>query len=220
MALDRGTLVFLASLAAQAERFHESVGYMTTVVTDFEPILTDDERVLLAMSFKNVLDARRTASRSMLAMEAKFDDKSVQHAVHYRLKIEAEAIALCEKLAHLIDPPQARDNYRYMAELQAGDARKASAAQALESYEKAFALASTTLQPSDTLRLILALNFSVFYHDILDSPERASHLAKQAFDDAVAQLDSLSPEDVKASMLALRALRENVVFWTRDDRTS
>ncbi|CAK4085038.1 unnamed protein product [Aphanomyces euteiches] len=162
MALDRGTLVFLVSLAAQAERFDESVGYMTTVVTDFEPILTDDERVLLAISFKNILDARRTASRSMRAMEATFDDKSVQHAVDYRLKIEAEAIAQCETLVRLLDtrlishePVESPsmifylkirgDNYRYMAELQAGDARKASAAQALASYEKAFALASTTL---------------------------------------------------------------------------
>ena len=36
------------------------------------------------------------------------------------------------------------------------------------------------------LRLGLALNFSVFYYEILNAPDQACHLAKQAFDDAIA----------------------------------
>jgi 14-3-3 protein epsilon len=30
------------------------------------------------------------------------------------------------------------------------------------------------------------LNFSVFYYEILNAPDQACHLAKQAFDDAIA----------------------------------
>jgi len=37
------------------------------------------------------------------------------------------------------------------------------------------------------IRLGLALNFSAFYHEILTGPNCACHLAKQAFDDAIAK---------------------------------
>jgi len=49
----------------------------------------------------------------------------------------------------------------------------------------------------------LALNFSVFYYEILNSPDRACHLAKQAFDDAIAELDTLSEESYKDSTLIM-----------------
>jgi 14-3-3 protein epsilon len=40
-----------------------------------------------------------------------------------------------------------------------------------------------------TICLGLALNFSVFYYEIFNSPDCACHLAKQVFADAIAELD-------------------------------
>ena len=42
------------------------------------------------------------------------------------------------------------------------------------------------LPSTHPIRLGLALNFSVFYYEILNSPDQACQLAKQAFDDAIA----------------------------------
>ena len=42
-------------------------------------------------------------------------------------------------------------------------------------------IALVDLAPTHTIRLGLALNFSVFYYEILNSPERACHLAKQVW---------------------------------------
>nr|KAG5700603.1 hypothetical protein BaRGS_015399 [Batillaria attramentaria] len=57
----------------------------------------------------------------------------------------------------------------------------------------------TELPPTHPIRLGLALNFSVFYYEILNSPDRACRLAKAAFDDAIAELDTLSGDEQQVS---------------------
>lgn len=61
------------------------------------------------------------------------------------------------------------------------------------------------------------MNFSVFYYEILNSPDRACHLAKSAFDDAIAELDSLSEESYRDSTLIMQLLRDNLTLWTSSD---
>ena len=50
----------------------------------------------------------------------------------------------------------------------------------------------------------------------MTSPDRACHLAKQAFDDAIAELDTLSEESYKDSTLIMQLLRDNLTLWTSD----
>lgn len=45
---------------------------------------------------------------------------------------------------------------------------------------------------------------------------RACHLAKQAFDEAISELDSLSEESYKDSTLIMQLLRDNLTLWTSD----
>ena len=78
------------------------------------------------------------------------------------------------------------DYHRYLAEFATGSTRQQSADASLEAYKAATEVATTSLAPTHPIRLGLALNFSVFYYEILNSPDSACHLAKQAFDDAIA----------------------------------
>ncbi len=103
-----------------------------------------------------------------------------------------------------------------MAEFATGDRRKDSAGHAHDAYKAATDIAQTELAPTHPIRLGLALNFSVFYYEILNSPDRACHLAKQAFDDAIAELDTLSEESYKDSTLIMQLLRDNLTLWTSD----
>lgn len=50
-----------------------------------------------------------------------------------------------------------------------------------KSYQEAFDISKGKMQPTHPIRLGLALNFSVFYYEIINSPARACHLAKQVF---------------------------------------
>ena len=111
------------------------------------------------------------------------------------------------------------DYHRYLSEFQTGDARRVSASSALDAYQAASGIASSDLPPTHPIRLGLALNFSVFYYEILNSPDRACAIAKQAFDDAIAELDTLNEESYKDSTLIMQLLRDNLTLWTSDQAT-
>ena len=59
----------------------------------------------------------------------------------------------------------------------------------------------------------------MFYYEILNSPDRACRLAKEAFDDEVDELDTLSEESYKDSTLIMQLLRDNLTLWTSDMQT-
>ncbi|KAJ0062172.1 hypothetical protein NL108_017317, partial [Boleophthalmus pectinirostris] len=65
------------------------------------------------------------------------------------------------------------DYHRYLAEFTTGNDRKGAAENSLVAYKAASDIAMTELTPTHPIRLGLALNFSVFYYEILNSPDRA-----------------------------------------------
>jgi len=85
-----------------------------------------------------------------------------------------------------------------------------------QAYKDALEIAKAQMQPTHPIRLGLALNFSVFYYEILNSPDKACTLAKQAFDDAIAELDTLNEDSYKDSTLIMQLLRDNLTLWTSD----
>jgi len=108
------------------------------------------------------------------------------------------------------------DYYRYLAEVALGSSKDAATESSKNSYQEAFEISKAKMQPTHPIRLGLALNFSVFYYEILNSPDRACHLAKQAFDDAIAELDTLNEDSYKDSTLIMQLLRDNLTLWTSD----
>jgi len=235
MSTDRENQVYMAKLAEQAERYDEMVSYMKDVAK-LGVELTVEERNLLSVAYKNVIGARRASWRIVSSIEQKEDNKGNDTQVvkikAYRQKIEAELSDVCTDILavlndHLIPAAESGesrvfyykmkgDYHRYLAEFATGETRKEAATAAHDAYKGATDIAQTELAPTHPIRLGLALNFSVFYYEILNSPERACHLAKQAFDDAIAELDALSEESYKDSTLIMQLLRDNLTLWTSD----
>jgi hypothetical protein len=76
------------------------------------------------------------------------------------------------------DKPTQGDYHRYLAEFQVGEKRRESADAALASYKCATDIAEHDLPPTHPIRLGLALNFSVFFYEIYNSPVGAKATAR------------------------------------------
>nr|ADP24188.1 14-3-3-like protein [Galega orientalis] len=233
----REEFVYMAKLAEQAERYEEMVEFMekVTVAVETEE-LTVEERNLLSVAYKNVIGARRASWRIISSIEQKEEsrgnDEHVTVIRDYRSKIETELSNICNGILKLLDSrliPSAAsgdskvfylkmkgDYHRYLAEFKSGSERKDAAESTLTAYKSAQDIANSELPPTHPIRLGLALNFSVFYYEILNSPDRACGLAKQAFDEAIAELDTLGEESYKDSTLIMQLLRDNLTLWTSD----
>ncbi|KAG5009597.1 hypothetical protein JHK82_018220 [Glycine max] len=59
------------------------------------------------------------------------------------------------------------DYYCYLAEFKSGNEKKEAADQSMKAYESATTAAEADLPPTHPIRLGLALNFLVFYYEIL-----------------------------------------------------
>ncbi|KAH6788539.1 general regulatory factor 2 [Perilla frutescens var. frutescens] len=230
--------VYMAKLAEQAERYEEMVEFMEKVSGTLpeKDELSVEERNLLSVAYKNVIGARRASWRIISSIEQKEESKGNEEHVStiksYRSKIEQELCNICDGILKMLDDrliPSASsgdskvfylkmkgDYHRYLAEFKTGAERKEAAESTLTAYKAAQDIANTELAPTHPIRLGLALNFSVFYYEILNSPDRACSLAKQAFDEAIAELDTLGEESYKDSTLIMQLLRDNLTLWTSD----
>ncbi|CAK9156539.1 unnamed protein product [Ilex paraguariensis] len=234
----REEFVYMSKLAEQAERYEEMVEFMEKVVAAVPDSdeLTVEERNLLSVAYKNVIGARRASWRIISSIEQKEESRgNVDHVnaiKEYRAKIEAELSKICDGILKILDSrlvPSAGsgdskvfylkmkgDYHRYLAEFKTGSERKEAAENTLNGYKAAQDIANAELAPTHPIRLGLALNFSVFYYEILNSPDRACSLAKQAFDEAIAELDTLGEDSYKDSTLIMQLLRDNLTLWTSD----
>merc|ERR1712050_435428 len=196
---DKEELVQRAKLAEQAERYDDMASSMKSV-TETGIELSNEERNLLSVAYKNVVGARRSSWRVISSIEQKTEgsERKQQMAKEYREKVEKELRDICND------------------EVAVADAKAAVVDDSQKAYQDAFEISKGQMQPTHPIRLGLALNFSVFYYEILTSPDKACQLAKQAFDDAIAELDTLNEDSYKDSTLIMQLLRDNLTLWTSD----
>lgn len=228
--MEKEELSMMAKLAEQAERYEDMVKYMKELTSKGEK-LTDEERNLLSVAFKNVVGARRSAWRIISAFETKDKDLTIINS--YRMEIENELQEKCNDVLGLIEDHLLKqlteedgeskvfylkmkgDYYRYLVEVTTGEEREGLAEKSKEAYENATQEASS-LASTHPIKLGLALNFSVFHYEIMTNGKEAERIAKTAFDDAIKELDNLKEESYKDSTLIMQLLRDNLTLWTSE----
>jgi len=227
--------VYFAKLAEQAERYDEMAEHMEKV-GKIPDELTVEERNLLSVAYKNAVGSRRAAWRIITSVEqkekTKGNEEQAKFAREYCTKVEAELQKICDTILGLLSDnliPKATngestvfyqkmkgDYYRYIAEFTDGDKKAKAAEDARLSYAEAQKVAEKDLAVTHPIRLGLALNYSVFQYEVLQNPEEACKMARTAFEDAIAELDSVAEDSYKDSTLIMQLLRDNLTLWTSD----
>jgi len=233
---DREDLIFSAKLSEQCDRYDEMRDLMKAVTKmnmGTEP--GREERNLFAVAYKGCIGMRRAAYQTLKQAEQRLlDNKKIGDGTitlrvvnDYRFSLEKETKEIALELLHLVDEycmpfcssadsktfyfKLMADYYRYLSEICNDIEYKENA---LTAYKSANDIAFQELRATDPTRLSLALNFSIFYYEILESPDRACRLAKSAFDEAIIELDKLQEHDYKESTLIMQILRKNLAIWT------
>mmetsp|Transcript_1051 Transcript_1051/g.2350 ORF Transcript_1051/g.2350 Transcript_1051/m.2350 type:complete len:271 (+) Transcript_1051:95-907(+) len=246
----RENLVFMARTAESAERYEDMCKVMKLLVewNDGKTPLDIEERNLLSVAYKNVIGTRRASHRCLSAEEYK-DNKWISEykaLIEKELdEICQEILSLLTKTlipgtqdllktakgskadsAEIVKIQEAQvfylkmtgDYYRYLAEIIKSN--EDFVVNAKDTYTKAMDIAKESLLPTHPIRLGLALNFSVCYYEILKDHAKACDLAKNAFDAAIAKLDSIDEGSYKDSTLIMQLLRDNLTLWTSPDQSA
>merc|ERR1712080_665269 len=105
----------------------------------------------------------------------------------YKEKVEEELKGLCNEVISLLDDiliakasnadskvfylKMKGDYFRYLSEVSLADIKSAVVEESRKAYQEAFNISKLEMKPTHPIRLGLALNYSVFYYEIMESPE-------------------------------------------------
>merc|ERR1712232_365140 len=165
------------------------------------------------------LSSRRSAARVSRSIE---NQETVEGrpgnaalAQGYRTKVEAEMQEICDEVVSLIkdnllskaETGEARafllkmqgDYHRYITEITLGDQSQAAADEAERAYTDAMREANDHLLTTHPVRLGIALNFSVFQHEVLGQAQAAIATAQAAVRSAAADFDSMPEEAIQGA---------------------
>lgn len=108
------------------------------------------------------------------------------------------------------------DYYRYIAESAADAKLEETKKNALEFYNQA-ETECKQLEACNSIRLGLALNFSVFHYEVMNDSEKACVLAQEALDNARNDIDNLDNDQARDAISIVELLKENLDLWKEGD---
>lgn len=229
---DRRTLVDKARLAEDIERNEDVIENMNNVVKLGQD-LTVEERNLFANAYKIHVGAKRTAWRVLLGIEQKIEGTSRRKELSrgYRIQVEDELKHTCKELIQMIDTllmvtkdveneifylKMKADFFRYLAEVCRNTHNDKVFDDAKVAYARAYELARENLSPGHPLRLGLVLNFSVFYHELLDCQEMAQEIARESVEEAEEDLHSMHGPPRSDTELLIQMINDNLKLWKHE----
>ena len=89
----------MARVAEQSERFQDMVDFLKPVIKEKGSSLSNDERNLLSVAFKNLISSQRSGIRTISAIEQnKKYEKYAGALAEYKTKIENILFKNCEDI--------------------------------------------------------------------------------------------------------------------------
>ena len=212
------------------------VDFLNKMISEKGGNLTNEERNLLSVGFKNLISSPRSALRQIQAIATNQNAKYASFEpvlMEYKKDVEGDLQTKCKRVIEIIEKagvPGAPDSeskafyykmmadyYRYIAENAQGDALAEATTGATENYGKASEVAME-LEAHNPIRLGLALNFSVFHFEVKNDQAKACELAKSALEQVGATIEKVSGEQKKDAESIVDLLRDNLELWTQDEQ--
>jgi 14-3-3 protein epsilon len=205
-------------------------------VIQLNPVLSHDERNLLAQVYKMAIASRRRAIKDVQAI-IQDTPPSVESArrrprlILFLATLKQELRGICLDLISLIDTllapaafePDQRvayekmkaDYLRYVAEDKEAPTFAADSAQARQCYETAMEIATQEYPSTSPVFLGLVLNFTVFLYEIMELHNEAIELAQRTYAETIDLIEATADSAYNDSAKLLHLLRENYVGWIR-----
>lgn len=231
----REDYLLLAKMAEQSERYSEMIEYVNKFAKT-QGELTDEERHIVSVAYKNVVGSKRAELRVLSAIKQKEEKKgnktNITYIENFKSIIEEELKGLCREILSLIEKfllPNSKselskvfflkmrgDYNRYLSEFMTDQEGNDAVDAAKEAYSEAQTLAEHNLADTHPLRLGLALNYSVFLYEIMNQVQDAIDLVRNTFKSAISHIDNVGEEQYKDVTLIMQLLRDNLTLWTTD----
>jgi 14-3-3 protein epsilon len=228
--------VFLMKLFQKTERYPEMVKAINKYVEQ-NPVLNEEERKLLCDGYKNIISDKRNSLRllSNLSKKEEEEGKQINHKKQINIireKIQSELLSIFEEVHSFLDKyliPNAQnteakvfymkikaDYYRYHCEFAENDAFEEAKDKAEKIYKEAYDLALKEISIYNSIRLGLALNYSVFEYEIMDNKNDAYNIAQKAYDEVMKVVDDLEKERTSENLLLIQLIKENLNLWNNE----
>ena len=209
------------------------VGFLKDLINGKSEDLSEDERNLLSVGFKNYIGAQRSAYRTVGAIQEnkKYESYSEDCAA-YKAEIAKELDNRCSEIIGMVkdtclgktSTDEAKvfylkmiaDYYRYISESASGDRNEEVKNQAKDFYEQAES-AIGSLPAYNAIRLGLALNQSVFQYEVMNDKAKAIDLAQGALDAAKAHIEDMDNDDAREALSIVELLKENLDLWKEEE---
>jgi len=225
--------IFMARVAEQCERYDDMVEFLRPILKEKGGNFSVEERNLLSVGFKNLIGGKRTAIRTITAIEQNPKYTRFGTALgHYKKRIEGELQKNCQDIIDMIKGDAMKtsddiegkafflkmvgDYYRYMAESAQEAVLEKARQGALQSYKEA-EVAGRELPACNPIKLGLALNFSVFYYEVMQDSKQACLLAENALQDAMNKIDEVDEETFRDAKSIIELLKENLTLWKEEE---
>ena len=190
--------------------------------------LTPEDEATVSVVTKAKIDSLRRARRIITVVEEKEENKGKVNRVialrSFKSKIEEELSSLLNQFINSIDNSfllrptsepsrilflkMKADYCRYLAEIN-----KMNVQQVQNAYVQAFDAARQSLGPAHPLRTGIALNYSVFYYEILNNHDAAIQIAKLAYEEGASAAKSLPVDEKDDAMDVINLIASNLKSW-------
>ncbi len=229
--------IYLAVLYEQCNKSDETVKALESYINSENGVVDKEIKNFLSVAYKNRINKVRNALRITKSHENKLtgeEDKIfLSYTQEYNSKLENELTKICKETILFIDlnliPNASKDEdkayfyklkgdyNRYIAEFAKDNLLNEATDMAKKAYQDGIELIKEK-EGINPVKLGLALNYSVFLHEICKEPENAKEVGEKAIKEAEIGYDKLEENEENYETFSIfNMLKENLEMWEKEE---